>query len=1446
MYVITLDNGGTKTVIHEPGTSEIKVDSAKISREVNKFDSLSFDIYPNNPGYDLVNPFSTLVTVQNTKTGKVDFEGRVIQPVPSMDSDGTVMKSVTCESVMGYLCDSRQEWEDTWHYAASGGKSGLQVYLEKLLTAHNSKVEDYKKIYPGSITLQTFETSDGVTKGISRDSTWNNIEDKIIKSFGGEMRVRRGSDGLLYLDYAEKLGTTRATPISLAWNMEDAEREIDPNGVITRFYPYGAKITIEQEDPDTGETEEIETEERLTIESVNGGKKYIDDPVAMKLYGIIEGSNEWDDVTVASNLLTKAQEWLGANNALPTTHTFTALDLSLLGLDYDSFEIFDSYPCYNPLLDIDETLEIVKQTININEPENSSFDMGETSYRLSNEIGNSNDLSQSFEEFRGQTQTNITNVNNAVKSTKAAIKVFDDKIQQTVEEKVSQTTTQIVTEKVQEATQDLPTGIKPEFYLSTSATELSGGTWSETSPVWQNGKYIWMRTKTTDGDGDVSYSQAVCITGSPGQNGEDGESVTITGYDVRYKVSNSGTVTPSGDWYESVQEVPAGQYLWTRTTIEYSNGQNVVSYSVAYSGMDGSDGLPGAPGTSTYFHVAYANSEDGKTDFSTTDATGREYMGTYVDSTPADSSDPTKYTWALIKGQDGSNGAPGKDGSDGTTYYLHIAYATSSDGTQGFSTTDSEGKTYLGQCVNTTQPDPTSPTDYSWTKIKGDKGDQGIQGPSGKDGQTLYTWLKYADSPTSGMSDDPTGKKYIGLAYNKTTATESTNYGDYNWSLVKGADGAPGPSGDDGQSLYTWIKYATSASGANMSDSPDGKTYIGLAYNKTTATESSNPADYTWSLIKGADGKDGNGVKSTSVTYQASTSGTVVPTGTWLTYIPAVLAGQYLWTRTLTTYDDGSSTPVYSVGRMGENGTDGKDGKDGANGRGISGTTVTYQAGTSGTTAPTGNWTSGIPTVSAGQYLWTRTVTSYTDGSNTTSYSVGRMGENGAAGKDGKGISKTAVTYQAGTSGTTVPTGTWQTSVPSVAAGQYLWTRTITTYTDSSTTTAYSIGRMGQNGANGSDGKGVKSTAVTYQAGASQTSAPTGTWGSSVPTLTTALPYLWTRTVITYTDNSTSTSYSVSSTLESFEIGGRNLIRNSDFSYGTANWTKEGSATFDVANDDTYGSCAKYTATGDYSTGGQRLYSMPTMVVAGAMLSFMAKADAAATLNTGLSGQSNTQAHPVTTSWKKFTRYIPVNIPGSITFYGIGTFYITDVKLEKGNKATDWTPAPEDTDDAIGDVNDNLQGAINGVQDDLEGVASDLADTQGKVDETYELVTENTTQITELLQTVEGWDFTWQETTEIITKIENEVTTEYSERLKYIRFIDGEIWLGRDPDPGEDDFKVVISNERIRFLQNNVEVAYISNKQLYITNARITERLEIGNFAFFPRENGNMTLRYIG
>ena len=162
-------------------------------------------------------------------------------------------------------------------------------------------------------------------------------------------------------------------------------------------------------------------------------------------------------------------------------------------------------------------------------------------------------------------------------------------------------------------------------------------------------------------------------------------------------------------------------------------------------------------------------------------------------------------------------------------------------------------------------------------------------------------------------------------------------------------------------------------------------------------------------------------------------------------------------------------------------------GQTGQNGTSVtvSSTSVTYQVGTSGTTKPTGEWKTEVPNVANGQFLWTKTVVKYSDGKSTEAYSVSYKGTNGINGSNGTSVtvSSTSVTYQVGTSGTTPPTGTWSPTVPNVANGQYLWTKTVVKYSDGKSTESYSVSYKGTNGINGTNGKDAITMAITSSGG---------------------------------------------------------------------------------------------------------------------------------------------------------------------------------------------------------------------------------------------------------------------------------------------------------------------------------------------------------------------------
>lgn len=453
-------------------------------------------------------------------------------------------------------------------------------------------------------------------------------------------------------------------------------------------------------------------------------------------------------------------------------------------------------------------------------------------------------------------------------------------------------------------------------------------------------------------------------------------------------------------------------------------------------GEQGIAGEPGKNGLTSFFHVRYADVPNPTANQLRKD-TGK-YIGTYVDYILEDSTDPTKYTWRKFQGDDGEDGAdgtPGENGANGETSYLHIAYATSADGKTGFSTTNAVDKTYIGQYVDFTKADSTNPAKYHWSKfqgpkgdkgdpgeqglrgLQGEKGDQGIQGPKGadgKDGKTTYFHIKYSavSNPTSASQMTETPSKYIGT-YVDFTQTDSDDPKKYSWQQLEGSQGPQGKqgisgtNGADGKTSYLHIKYSNDGGKTFTGNSgEDIGAYIGTCvdYAKDDPT---SVGMYKWAKIKGEAGAKGDkgdtgkGVKSTSVAYQVSTSGTTVPTGTWSGSVPSASAGQYLWTRTIITYTDDTTSTIYSVGRMGTNGANGTNGKS-------IGSVVNYYlatASSSGVTTATSGWTTAVQSVSAAKkYLWNYEVVKYTDGtiaSTTAPCIIGSYGDTGAKGDKG-------------------------------------------------------------------------------------------------------------------------------------------------------------------------------------------------------------------------------------------------------------------------------------------------------------------------------------------------------------------------------------------------------------------------------------------------------------
>lgn len=352
------------------------------------------------------------------------------------------------------------------------------------------------------------------------------------------------------------------------------------------------------------------------------------------------------------------------------------------------------------------------------------------------------------------------------------------------------------------------------------------------------------------------------------------------------------------------------------------------------------------------------------------------------------------------------------------------------------------------------------------------------------------------------------------------------------------------------------IRYADDILGTNF-NAESGK-YIGVI-STTKHPNELVPDDFTWVKLQGPEGpqgeqgspgrdgvdgvagKNGVGIADTSITYAVSVSGTQEPENGWSEQVPELIKGRFLWTKTFWRYTDGAHETGYSVAYIGQDGNTGKDGIAGKDGVGIAATEIMYASSNSSTIAPAGGWSTQVPTVPQGHYLWTRTTWRYTDKTTETGYSVSRNGQDGAKGdpgrdgvpgKNGLGLKNTSVMYGISMNDTVQP-GSWTSQVPALIKGQYLWTRTIWTYTDNTNETGYQKtyiprdGNNGRDGIAGKDGVGIKSTTITYAGSTSGTVPPTTNWTSNIPNVQPGF-FLWTKTVWTYTDNTSETGYSIS------------------------------------------------------------------------------------------------------------------------------------------------------------------------------------------------------------------------------------------------------------------------------------------------------------------------------
>ena len=516
-----------------------------------------------------------------------------------------------------------------------------------------------------------------------------------------------------------------------------------------------------------------------------------------------------------------------------------------------------------------------------------------------------------------------------------------------------------------------------------------------------------------DNDGNLTINGSVNVHSSgssaPSTDTTLGDIINATTdaidkVDVEYALGDSFTIAPVTGWSTNSPVWTDGKYIWQRTATTTTSGETSYSKPVCIQGAKGQDGISGS---SSYVHIKYSDYEN-PTDEQMTETPG-EYIGICVDGNPSDPTTASSYTWSKFEGKDGADGVPGED------CYVHFAYATSQDGSEGFSVVPFEGALYIGVLSNNVEEDSLNYWEYSWSRLKGEQGEQGIKGESS------YVHIKYA--PVSNPTDDQiteTPDKYIGICVD-TNSQDPSTASSYTWSKFEGQDGA---DGTPAEKVYVHFAYANSEDGSQDFSiiQFDGAKYIGVL-SDNNEDDSPHYQDYTWSQIKGEDGIPGKNGTIVHIKYSAVPD----PTDEQMTETPS----KYIGICIDYNIEDPTTASSYTWSKF-----EGEDGADGVS----SYVHFAY--------ANSADGSQGFSTTpfDGALYIGVLTDSNQSDSENYLDYAWSLI--KGTDGTNGLGVDNIEEQYYLSTSETTQTGGSWVTQMPSWEKGKYIWTRSKITWSN--------------------------------------------------------------------------------------------------------------------------------------------------------------------------------------------------------------------------------------------------------------------------------------------------------------------------------------------------------------------------------------------------------------
>lgn len=616
---------------------------------------------------------------------------------------------------------------------------------------------------------------------------------------------------------------------------------------------------------------------------------------------------------------------------------------------------------------------------------------------------------------------------------------------------------------------------------------------------------------------DYKWSDIMGKDGVPGEPGEDGKTLYTW---IAYSDNADGN-----PMYQQPKDTT--MYIGIATNKETATESDDPKDYVwsKFKGDDGLPGVPGADGKTSYFHIKYSSVQN-PTSASQMTETPSDYIGTYVDYTQADSTDPKKYTWARFKGFNGEDGLPGVNGEDGKTSYLHIKY--SDNGGLSFTANNGEDPgAYIGQYVDFVQKDSDNPTDYTWSLIKGESGAAGSDATTGeyyeyryaKNGSTVAPPALDADAenPAGWSTTMPTvgNLEYLWCTIAKKSGLSDkkvfdipVNSGETTLMDISGR-GISGALRNGAAVVQDGSRYAVDLSdNAECQinwDLPFGQSFTLCFWMKTDQTL------IRW-MLNGYNGRD---YVEKSITVSKNTwfhvalrfndrtvsifiNGSLVQTGSINEEVVGFsmyddnMFGSSVFYDNIRLYDGALSATDIGKDKSGASDKlvqnwctpfriNPYDGKDGV---GINTVDVEYAKSSSNTTAPTSGWQTTAPAWEDGKYIWSRTKTVLTDGSTEYTKAVCITGGKGATGSTGVGVKSIVEQYYLSSSPTSQTGGSWSTTRPTWKDGWYIWTRSVITYTNGTSTTTAAIcvtGGKGETGDPGEKGDQGESPAAVYQ-----------------------------------------------------------------------------------------------------------------------------------------------------------------------------------------------------------------------------------------------------------------------------------------------------------------------------------------------------------------------------